>query len=214
MIHKTTGSQYLCETLCSGAEATTLSTYTVILIVISVFILVPCFGVIFAMVIWSCIVFKKSYVGGNNELSRRIISLPIIIPQYIILSSALICTLRETSEIILKATVTDFFANWVIIIDRVLSALFEGGGLFYLVILLYIHPQLREAWKETIVTLFKKTCFKEFKTSRVHPQNEAVANQIQVDGNQYSHMLILQSSYKLKGYLHYFTVLCMTPCSY
>lgn len=176
VIHKTTGSQYLCETLCSGAnlKATTLSTYTIILIVIVVFILVPCLGVILAMVIWSCIVFKKSYVGGNNELNRRIISLPVIMPLYTILSAALVYALRETSEIILKAAVADFFANWVIIIDRILSDLFEGGGLFYPMILLYIHPQLRKAWEETFVALLRKTCFKKFKTSRVHPQRETI----------------------------------------
>ena len=52
----------------------------VIVLSLSLVILLPSLAVVIIMSTWSCIVFKKYYTGGDNQLNPRVLSLPFIIP--------------------------------------------------------------------------------------------------------------------------------------
>lgn len=36
---------------------------------------------------WSCVIFKKSYTGGNDQLNRRILSIPFVMPAVVIVTN-------------------------------------------------------------------------------------------------------------------------------
>ena len=44
---------------------------------------------------WSCVVFKKCYTGGNDQLNRWLISLPVILPTGFILTTIFTLLLRH-----------------------------------------------------------------------------------------------------------------------
>lgn len=60
---------------------------TIITTSIFVFCWLPSLMMLLISTTWSCITFKMYYTGGNNQLNRRLISLPIILPASFILNT-------------------------------------------------------------------------------------------------------------------------------
>ena len=60
----------------------------VIILSLSLIFLLPSLAVVTVMSTWSCAVFKKYYTGGDDQLNRKMLSLPFIMPIVIIASSA------------------------------------------------------------------------------------------------------------------------------
>ena len=173
-INRVQGTQLLCTSLCMGLIESTFTAYTLLLVGLIIFVISPCLVIIFIAFLWSYIIFKKSYIGNDNQLNRRILSLPLIMPLVTVVASILYFIVRELFENILKSTVTSFFPNWVLLSNEILGYLLEGtSGFIYPVLLLYVHPQLRSSWCETLNyipgALNKKLFGKLKANNQVHP---------------------------------------------
>ena len=92
--------QFICAQLCQGAPVAVASlTYRNIFgISILVVVVLPCINTIFLTLMWSCCIFKKRYIGDDNQLTRRIISLPVIMPAATIFASVFYFILHDAIQ--------------------------------------------------------------------------------------------------------------------
>ena len=170
--------QPICVSVCEGIPETTFSTYTLLLVGLIITVVLPCLVVIFIALLWTCVIFKKSYLGDDNQLNRRIISLPIIMPLVTIFASIFYFILREIFENILRQIVREYFANWVLFTNETLGHILEGAsGFIYPVMLLYFHPQLRSLWYITLKYVPRKVFGKKMKRNSVHPEGDGMVGQ-------------------------------------
>ena len=173
--YKEQGSQQQCEIICSssGTSESSLgpSPYSLIYWIDFILVIGPCIGIFIVSSIWSCVTFKKSYTGGNTELNRRMISLPILIPLPTQLISGLIFLIRVILFVLFDRYIMEYSANWLIFAVQMSALLINNGGPLYPLVLAYIHPQLRSAWKEMLKKVAHALYRKCFKTSlaQVHP---------------------------------------------
>ena len=96
---------------------------------------------------WSCIVFKKYYTGRDDQLNRRMLSLPFIMPLVIIASSVLEALLSLlVTRVMFTLSVGDLLPYWIIFADSVLLIGLQFFiRLVYPSVLLYTHTHLRQA---------------------------------------------------------------------
>ena len=78
-----------------------IGTLITLLIVIIFSLFIPSLAVTILTSTWSCARFKKNYTGGDDQLNRRMLSLPVIMPLTIMATSM--------TEAIMIALVTIFF---------------------------------------------------------------------------------------------------------
>ena len=63
---------------------------------------------------WSCVIFKKYYIGGDDQLNRRMLSLPVVMPLVILASSVIEgVVILIVAEIFLILPLGDFFPYWL-----------------------------------------------------------------------------------------------------
>ena len=77
-----------CTDFCPGQNVQAAFKFSArIIVMISYVVLawLPSFVILLISTTWSCVVFKKHYTGGNDQLNRRLISLPVILPAGFIL---------------------------------------------------------------------------------------------------------------------------------
>ena len=173
--YKLQGTMLLCTSLCTGVPGSTFSIYTFMLVGLIAAVLVPCLLVTFSTLLWSCVIFKKTYIGGSGQLNRRIVSLPAIMPLVTVFTSVLYFILRELIQMVLRRFVTRYYPNWVIVGGELVGYFLEGAsGFIYPIILLYIHPQLQSAWKSMLkhipAVLYRK-CLRKSNIVRVQPMS-------------------------------------------
>ena len=81
------------ESACPGARPESGSGFGVFATILFSFIIVssfiPSLVILFITSTLSCAVFKHYYTGGDDQLNRRILSLPIVMPLVIIASTVL-----------------------------------------------------------------------------------------------------------------------------
>ena len=132
----------------SGPE-TVLINPAVALLFVSLVILVPSLAIVVITSIWSCAVFKSYYTGGDDQLNRRMLSLPFIMPLAIIASSLLEALLGgPVARVISMLSLGDFFPYWIVFTNSVLFSVVRFLiRLPYPFILLYTHTRLRQAAK-------------------------------------------------------------------
>ena len=72
---------YCYENRCPNGRSDTLfGTFITVFFSIIFIAYIPTLAVVTAMSTWSCAVFKKYYIGGDDQLNRRMISLLFIMP--------------------------------------------------------------------------------------------------------------------------------------
>ena len=91
-----------CTDFCPGQNVGTYfnipaRTINIVMISYIAFSWLPSLVILLISTSWSCIVFKKRYTGGNDELNRRIISIPIILPAGFILTTLFTLLLRNNT---------------------------------------------------------------------------------------------------------------------
>lgn len=171
----------ICSRLCGISGTDTLTNYNVFFLTYGVMVLLPCLAIVIVASMWSCIIFKKSYIGNDKQLNRRLISLPLVIPISVVSITLLVYLLRDIGvRILLISSVGIFFPQWAIFASGLITFIEEfTGGLFYPLVLMFTHPQLRRAW----VKMFKSGWslvtkgFKNRKRVRVAPAIETGTNQ-------------------------------------
>ena len=101
---------------------------------------------------WSCITFKKSYIGDDNDLNRRIISLPIVLPITVLVPGALSSSIITLFERTLRSLEDSDATYWIIFIRFMAFHLYEIiSGIGYPCVLLYLNPRIRLHWKKLVL---------------------------------------------------------------
>ena len=112
----------------------------------------PSLVVLFITSTWSCAVFKHYYTGGDDQLNRRILSLPIIMPLALIASTMLESIIALVStEILLMFSLGEYLPYWIGFSQSLVNVLFRViSRSAYPVLLIYTHSHIREAVKKLL----------------------------------------------------------------
>lgn len=109
----------------------------------------PTIVVVIVTSTWSCVIFKKYYTGGDDQLNRKMLSLPFVMPLASMASSLLeIVSVQIVAEILLSSSLPlgvylpywiRFAQSLVFIPVRLLNRL------IYPFVLVYTHAELRQS---------------------------------------------------------------------
>jgi hypothetical protein len=102
------------------------------------------------------VIFKKRYIGGNDQLNKRILSIPLIMPIVIIATNGFAGFIIRaiTSEIFLHLPLGAFRRYWVGFIQLEFTFVLDAfSGFFYPLLLLYLMPPLRQALRKSNATV-------------------------------------------------------------
>ena len=142
---------YICNGFCPGEMsglfpgiAIAFSTYTFISWIPSLLVVAVC-------ATWSCVIFRKAYIGDSDQLNRRIISLPVVMPCMLVLPTILSNTFLSTAEEAITSTESDFATYWVLF-NRLLAFQIHEfiSGIAYPLVLLLLNPKIGRCWKEMV----------------------------------------------------------------
>ena len=165
----------ICNTCyCPGYRPESIARFSVVAIVgiATTFVsIIPCLIVVFVTSTWSCAVFKQYYTGGDDQLNRRMLSLPIITPLVILASSTVdIVTVWLVGTSLVSLSLSEYFPHRIIFTHLELTAVLRVfTRLVYPTVLVYSHASLNQALKDLL---------KRFKVSnRVSPENSATSSQ-------------------------------------
>lgn len=117
---------------------------------------IPSLATVIITATWSCVIFKKSYTGGNNQLNKRILSIPLVMPIVIIATNLFAGFIIRalTSEILLRLPFGAFRRYWVGFIQLEFTFILDAfSGFFYPILLLYLMPPLRQAIRKSNATV-------------------------------------------------------------
>jgi hypothetical protein len=104
---------------------------------------VPSFSLLLVATIWSCVIFKKEYIGNDAYLNRRIIAMPLILPLIITLNSMAMLMLFQilnltSLKISSSNSIYSFSRNWIASSRFLIVLLGEIiGGLSYSCLILF-----------------------------------------------------------------------------
>ena len=140
---------------CITAKNTALFSYYVTIVWL------PSFVILLISTSWSYIVFKKHYTGGDDQLNRRLLSMPVILPAVLVLSTLASYIIRRFVFGVILAYEMKFVQYWLFVSEAVTTLMSDIlDGILYQLLLTYLNPHLFNAWKE----LFHR------KRNVVHPQ--------------------------------------------
>ena len=139
--------QLICTQVCtSNQQEQTISVSSAFVPVFLSFLplaWIPSLITVFVTATWSCVVFKKSYTGGDDQLNKKILSIPIIIPIVIITINLFAGFLIRAliSQIFLRLPFGAFRRYWVVFIQIEFTFFLDAfNGFFYPGLLLYLLP--------------------------------------------------------------------------
>ena len=159
------GERLGCTDFCPGQNvgaSFNFSAQTIVMISYVALSWFPSFVILLISTIWSCIYFKKCYTGGNDQLNRRLISLPIILPAVFVLTTVFTVLLRRFVLVIIQSYEVRFIHYWLFVSGAMITLLDEIlDGIIYQLILTYLNPHLFKMWKG----LFYRN------SNQVHPQS-------------------------------------------
>ena len=115
--------------------------------------------------LWSCTVFKHYLTGGDDQLNRRILSLPIIMPLALIASAVLEAAIAQlVAQICLALSLGVYLSYWITMFQGIVNYPYRTfSRLTYPIVLVYTHSYIREAIKKQIKQIRGK--------NRVTPEN-------------------------------------------
>ena len=82
-------------------------------------VLLPCLVVTFIALLWSCLIFKSSYIGDDDQLTQRIVSLPAIMPFLTLFTTILFFVQQQLLARFLRQVLTRFHQNWVLVLAEI-----------------------------------------------------------------------------------------------
>ena len=156
MLYETDERPFCSESYCPESRPESgFSDLLVIFVLVTLGSFLPSLVIVIVTSTWSCAVFKKYYIGGDDQLNRRILSLPVVMP-LVILSSTLIeaAVAFLIAEIILILSVGEYFPYWITVTQSfVLALLRVFTRLTYPFVLVYTHSHVRKATKKLLKRL-------------------------------------------------------------
>ena len=162
------GQTYICDKVCPQHFTAKFSGTGITFYSVGLFSWFPSVVVVIVCTTWSCFMFKKRYTGGNEDLNRRIISLPIVLPITVAIPNLLTISLLKVIEQTLESSEAAESIYWTIFAKLFAFQVHEVlSGIAYPCILLRLSPQIRCYWKEQLLT-----CRKCGQSKKVAPNSD------------------------------------------
>ena len=122
---------------------------------ISVGSLLPSLVVVIVFSVWSCAIFKNYYTGGDDQLNRRMLSFPVLMPLAINTSSVVeITALILVGRLLEMLPLGDYSLYWILTIRFQFLIFFRiFTRLIYPLALVYTHSHIRQAVKKMLLPL-------------------------------------------------------------
>ena len=119
---------------------------------ISVGSLLPSLVVVITFSTWSCAIFRNYYTGGDDQLNRRMLSLPVLMPLAISTSSVVeVIALILVGRLLEMLPLGDYSLYWILTIRFQLLVFFRiFTRLVYPLALIYTHSHIRQAVKKML----------------------------------------------------------------
>ena len=162
---------YVCNGLCPGEKSWRFSGIGYAFTSYVFISLLPSFLIVIVCTSWSCIIFKNAYIGDSDELNRRIIALPIVLPTLLILPNILGNVFLFGINQLLLSSGIDNSTYWAIFNRLFIFQVYELiSGITYPFILIWLNPKIGRHWKELVF----RRCWK--RNNRVVPCVAPVTN--------------------------------------
>ena len=151
VFHETDERVFCYDAFCPNSRPESgISNLVKILISIYCGAYVPSIVVVAITSTWSCVLFKRYYTGGDDQLNRRMLWFPVVMPLAISASTFLeIIALQVIGEILTTFSLGVYLPYWILF-TQLLALLFFRfiTRLIYPLVLVYTHTRLRLAIKE------------------------------------------------------------------
>ena len=164
--------RYICTGICPRINLSMTQKFPGITITFISYVITSWFPSLLVVVVsttWSCVIFKKNIITSSDELNRRIISLPVVLPITLVVPSMLSFTLLLSLEHVLTSLALDNLPYWILF-QRLL--IFDAheliSGIGYPCLLLYLNPQIRKYWK---IFIIPRRCVRR-STNQILPTNK------------------------------------------
>ena len=107
----------------------------------------PSIAVVIATSTWSCVIFKRYYTGGDDQLNRRMLSLPFIMPLANSASAVLeVLSIQIVAEIMRRLPLGVYYAHWIVFAQTLVFFLMRLlSRIIYPLVLIYTHTELRRS---------------------------------------------------------------------
>ena len=140
---------YVCNELCPGENSPRFPGITYAFATQTFISRIPGFVVVIVCTMWSCCIFKNAYLGGDDNLNRRMISIPIVMPTLLVLPNILMFTFLVPADRSVRSSGIAYPAYWIIFIRLVFFQFYEFvSGVVYPFVLILLNPQIGKQWKE------------------------------------------------------------------
>ena len=150
------GQTYICIDTCPGYSTYNFDGIALGFVIYLVTCFIPCLLVVTLCTIWSCAIFKKNYIGGNDDLNRRMLSLPFVLPLILIIPTVISVPLvRYARQLLISFRPTDY-PYWTIFVRFIAFQIYEFiAKIGYPLILLALNPKLGNNCKTFVFTMTK-----------------------------------------------------------
>ena len=146
------GQIYICDKLCPQLNTVRFSGTGITFYTVTLVSWFPSCVVVIACTSWSCLTFKKRYTGGDVDLNRRVISLPIVLPTIVAIPNLLTIAFLKLIEQTLESSEVAESIYWTIFAKLFAFQVHEVlSGIGYTCVLLRLSPQIRRYWKEQLL---------------------------------------------------------------
>lgn len=135
---------------CPGyTPESSFSTFSRVSVTVTLISMAPSLVVVIVTSTWSLAVFKKYFTGGDDQLNRRMLSLPFIMPITISASYILeVGIVVATGRFLLSLSLGEYFPYWIVFTHtQLLTVLRFLSRLIYPLVLVYTHIPLQQAVK-------------------------------------------------------------------
>ena len=142
---------YVCNGFCPGETSRRFPGITIAFTSYTIISWIPSLLIVLVCTTWSCLIFKNAYIGNSDELNRRIISLPIVLPSILILPSILSNAFLGATENAITSSGVSYSTYWIIFSRLLAFQVHELiSGVAYPFILLLLNPKIGSHWKEHV----------------------------------------------------------------
>ena len=155
---------YVCNGFCPGEKSRHFPGITYAFTAYTVVSWIPSSIIVLVCTTWSCCSFRSAYLGDSDTLTRRMISIPIVMPSLLVLPSILSNAFLGAAEGVITSSDIAYSTYWIVFIRLLAFQVHELiSGVAYPFVLLLLNPPIGNEWKKLMST----RCFKQ---NRVIPE--------------------------------------------
>lgn len=151
---------YICNGFCPGEKSRRFPGITYAFASYTVVSWIPSSIIVLVCTTWSCCLFRSAYLGDSETLTRRMISIPIVMPSLLVLPSILSNAFLGAAEGVITSSDIAYSTYWIVFIRFLAFQVHELiSGVAYPFVLLLLNPQIGNEWKKLMST--RIGCFKQ-----------------------------------------------------